>query len=226
MKPIALESNGSGASAGNVCLRSLLIMRVTFTKLEGRRYLMTAVRERGPELAPRHGPGYDDYLPHDVVHVLAESEAGLSRGVFGRVAVGWSNIFTTADPAVRRHQARRKAKRRPRATDHANMARSESLASLCQPLWELRAGLHSELPLWTSRVEPVLVASPLVERIIERLGEFAARWHALPAGGSVTLVWPLGRQRRSGRRHLAQGTGLPGRTTPGVAPFPAVPSTA
>ncbi len=179
------------------------VMEVTFTKLGGRRYLMTVVRERGPELAARQGPGYHDYLPHDAVHFLAEAEAGLSGGVFGRVAAGWSNIFTTADPAVRRHQARREAKRRPRDTDHADMARSESLASLCQPLWEFRAGLRSELPLWASRVEPDLFASPLVERIVERLGEFAARWHALPVGGNLTLVWPLDRQgnpQRENRR--------------------------
>jgi hypothetical protein len=178
-------------------------MEVTFTKLEGRRYLMTVVRERGPELAPRQGPGYDDYLPHDAVHFIAESEAALSGGVFGRVAAGRNNIFWAADPAVRRHQARREAKRRPRATDHEDMARSESLASLCQPLWELRAELRSELPLWSSRVEPDLFASPIVERIVERLGEFAARWHALPVGGSLTLVWPLGQPgspRREDRR--------------------------
>jgi hypothetical protein len=181
-------------------------MEVTFTKLEGRRYLMAVIRERGPELAPRQGPGYDDYLPHDAVHFLVEAEAAVSGGVFGRIAAGWSNIFTTADPAVRRHQARREAKRRPQAADRADMARSESLASFCKPLWELRAGLRSELPPWTSRVDPDLFASPLVERIIDRLGEFAARWHALPAGGSITLVWPLGRPgnpRREDRRSRA-----------------------
>ncbi len=178
-------------------------MEVTFTKLEGRRYLMAVVRERGPELAPRQGPGYDDYLPHDAVHFLVEAEAALSGGVFGRVAVGWNNIFTTADPAVRRHQARREAKRRPRGTERADMARSESLASLCQSMWEFRAGHRSELPLSASRVDPDLFASPLVERIIERLGEFAARWHALPVGGSITLMWPPGRPgnpRREDRR--------------------------
>jgi len=178
------------------------VMEVTFTKIEGRRYLMTVVRERGPELAPRQGPGYDDYLPHDAVHFIVEAEAALSGGVFGRVAAGWNNIFAAADPAVRRHQARREAKRRPQAADRADMARSESLASLCQPLWQLRAGLRSELPLWASRVEPDLFASPLLERIVERLGEFAARWHALPVGGSITLAWPLDRQgnRRRGDR--------------------------
>ncbi len=171
------------------------VMEVTFTKLQGRRYLMTVVRDRGPELAPRQGPGYNDYLPHDAVHFIVEAEAALSGGVFGRVAAGQNNIFTTADPAIRRHQARREAKRRPQATDRADMAASESLASLCQPLWELRAGVRSTLPPWTSRVDPDLATSPLVDRIVNRLDEFATRWHALPAGGGITLAWPLGRQK-------------------------------
>ena len=42
-------------------------MEVTFTKAAGRRYVMTVARERGPRLASRHGPGYDDHLPHDAV---------------------------------------------------------------------------------------------------------------------------------------------------------------
>ena len=63
-------------------------MKVTFAKATGRRYVMTVVRERGPQLAPRPGPGYDDYLPHDAVHFLVEAEAGLAGGVFGRIAAG------------------------------------------------------------------------------------------------------------------------------------------
>jgi hypothetical protein len=37
----------------------------------------------------------------------------------------------------------------------------------------VRAGLRYKLPPWTSQVNPSLFASPLVERIIDRLGEFA-----------------------------------------------------
>jgi hypothetical protein len=81
-------------------------MDVTFTKAAGRRYLMTVVRERGPQLAPRHGPGYDDYLPHDAVHFIAEAEARLSGGVFGRIAAGQSNMFWAADPRMLRRQGR------------------------------------------------------------------------------------------------------------------------
>ncbi|MET7451531.1 hypothetical protein ABZT03_06465 [Streptomyces sp. NPDC005574] len=151
---------------------------------------MAVVRERGPELAPRQGPGYDDHLPHDAVHFLVEAEAGLTGGAFGRIAAGRSNLFWAADPAVRKRQARREAKRPPSRAEHADMARSETLASLCAPLWELRAGQRSELPDWFLAAAPGFEMSPLIERILIRLDDFATRWHALPAGGSVTLSWP------------------------------------
>ena len=177
-------------------------MDVTFTKVARRRYLMTIVREREPQLAPRHGPGYDDYLPHDAVHFIVEAEARLSGGVFGRISAGWSNIFWAADPKMLRRDKRREAKRRPSAAEHADMARSEELAGICQPLWQLRAGHRRELPLWFSSVPPdLLELSPLRERILARLDEFAARWHALPVGGSITLSWPLDGQGRVVRGH-------------------------
>lgn len=176
-------------------------MDVTFTKLAGRRYRVTIVRERGPALAPRHGPGYHDYLPHDAVHFLVEAEAGLTGGVFGRIAAGRSNLFGPADPAMRRHQTRREKRSPPRAVERAEMARSEELASVCAPLWEFRAGHRAELPAWRGAVVSG-PASPLVERILIRLDEFAARWQPLAADGEITLSWPA----RAGRTARATVT--------------------
>ena len=181
-------------------------MEVTFTKAAGRRYVMTVVRERGPRLAPRHGPGYDDYLPHDAVHFVVEAEARLSGGVFGQIAAGRNNMFWPADPRVQRRQARREAKRASTAAERADTGRSEELAGLCRPLWELRAGHRRTLPLWFSGVIPGTLESPLIDRILGRLEEFAARWQALQIGRSVTLSWPLdarpaGRREASGRAH-------------------------
>lgn len=168
-------------------------MEVTFTKGPGRRYLMAVVRERGPALAPRYGPGYHDQLPHDAVHFLVEAEARLSSGVFGQIAAGRNNMFWPADPRERRRQGRREAKRTASPAEQADTGRSEELASVCRPLWELRAGLRRTLPDWFARVPPGVAAmqSPLIERILDRLDDFAARWQALPAGGSITLSWPL-----------------------------------
>jgi hypothetical protein len=175
---------------------TVTVMDVTFSKEAGRRYLMTIVRESGPSLAPRHGPGYHDYLPHDAVHFLVEAEARLSGGVFGRIAAGQNNIFWPADQKAQRRQARKEARRTPSAIESAQMGRSEDLATICQPLWELRAGHRRKLPSWGGRVMPGVLEPALTERILARLDEFAARWHALPAGGSITLYWPLDRQGR------------------------------
>ena len=166
-------------------------MEVTFTKIPARRYVMTVVRERGPELAPRQGPGYDDHLPHDAVHFLVEAEARLAGGVFGRIAAGHSNLFWPADPVARQHQARRERKWKPGQREQADMARSEALASLCSLLWKFRAGYRGELPPWFSRIEPGTLESPLVERILARLGDFAAQWGPLPEHGGITLPWPV-----------------------------------
>jgi hypothetical protein len=181
-------------------------MEVTFTKGAGRRYVMTVVREHGPQLAPRQGPGYHDHVPHDAVHFLAEAEARLSSGVFGQIAAGRNNIFWPADPRAQRRQARREAKRPSSAAERADTARSEELASVCQPLWELRAGHRRTPPPWFSSLMPGTLDSPLIERILDRLEEFAVCWQALPAGGSITLSWPLDgriapRREPSGHAH-------------------------
>lgn len=172
-------------------------MDVTFTKLPGRRYQIAVVREHGPQLASRQGPGYDDFLPHDAVHFLVEVEAGLSGGVYGRIAAGQSNIFWPADPAVRRRQARREARRTPTKAEQADMLRSERLASICQPLWAFRTGQRSALPLWYSRVQKDIADGDLVDRIVARLDEFAERWHALPVADGITLTWPDPRPGRA-----------------------------
>ena len=192
-------------------------MEVTFTKAAGRRYVMTVVREHGPRLASRYGPGYDDHLPHDAVHFLAEAEARLSGGVFGQIAAGQNNIFWPADPRAQRHQARREAKRAATAAERADMARSEELAGICKPLWELRAGHRRTLPPWFSSLRPGTLDAPLIDRILERLGDFAARWAALQAGRGITLTWPL--DGRPARRRGASDRAHDGdpRRPPGAA---------
>ena len=181
-------------------------MEVTFTKGPGRRYFMTVVRERGIALAPRQGPGYHDYLPHDAVHFIVEREAGLTGGVFGRIAAGQSNIFPAADPRDQRRSGRREARRRPGPDERADMERSEALASVCLPVWERAAGHRSQMPPWMARVDPALLGSRLLDRILPRLDEFAERWHALPSGGKLTLAWtPAARESRVSPRTPAAG---------------------
>ena len=159
-------------------------MDVSFTKVAGRRYIVKVTRDVGPELAARNGPGYDSYLPHDIVHFVVETEAGIRGGVFGQLAAGDSGIFWPVD------QSRRSSRRKRVSTseEDADMARSEWLAGVCPRVWAKRARLPKDLP---EGVDPAVI-----ERICTRLGGIAARWHALPVCGAITLTWPYGEGRR------------------------------
>lgn len=170
---------------------------VTFTKETGSRYTMAVHRETGPVLAASLGPGRDEYLPHDLVHFVVEVEAGLIGGVFGRVAAGGRGSFWPVSIAERRRASR--DRRRPTPQEHTDMARSEELASICAPLWDLRHGRRAQLPDWFSQFSQAELEDPVVHRVLARLDDVAPRWHALEPGQGITLVWPAPRPSTSAR---------------------------
>jgi hypothetical protein len=141
-------------------------MRVTFAKKE-RRYDVYVSRDRAPDLFIRSAPGYDDWLPHDVLHFVAESEYGLDGGVFGDLAAGGNaRTFIPVDPALVAKTWRRQRMKRTRLP---NGRRSEQLAAGLEHGWRART------------LEP---------RLLETLDALAETWHALPTGGTLTLEWP------------------------------------
>ncbi|NEB76045.1 hypothetical protein G3I40_12545 [Streptomyces sp. SID14478] len=162
-------------------------MRVVFTKGPGTGYWIAVHRETGAALAPRNGPGGHSYLPHDLVHFLVEAEAGIKRGVYGRLAAGDNGLFWPADPAERNKAARRRKSKptQPTPQARADMARSEALAASAVAVWEVRHGHAKTLPAYVSGDE----LPPVIDRIMARFDDYAQRWHALPVGGSLELDW-------------------------------------
>ena len=76
-------------------------MRVSFIKTGARRYGVLVQRERAPELAMNPAPGYHAYLPHDLLHFVAEAEWGLDGAVFGHLAAGGdAGTFIPADKSL------------------------------------------------------------------------------------------------------------------------------
>jgi len=155
-------------------------MRVRFTKHE-RRYDIYVERDRATDLFMRSAPGYDDWLPHDILHFVAEAEYGLDGGVFGHLAGGGNaRIFISVDPketAKIWRQARIKKVRLP------DGRRSEEIAGRFERGWRTRT------------LEPELLA---------KLDTLAQQWHDLPTGGELTLEWPRAeRGRRAARRASA-----------------------
>ncbi|HJQ74739.1 MAG TPA: hypothetical protein VJ814_07625 [Gaiellaceae bacterium] len=152
-------------------------MKVTFTKRGVRRYSVHVERDRAPDLWCG-SIGYDDDLPHDLLHFVAEAEYGLDGGIFGDLAAGGhARIFMPVDRELIPKMWRRQRIRPTRLPDGR---RSEELA------WKLEQG-------WRARTLPA--------ELQQKLDALAAQWHALQVGGSLTLEWPRpeGRKRHPPR---------------------------
>ncbi|MEU4826034.1 hypothetical protein AB0H37_29535 [Actinomadura sp. NPDC023710] len=170
-------------------------MDVSFERTGERRYA-TVVSLPGRH--PRRmdpAPGYDDHIPHDLVHYLVEAELGLTSGVFGRAAAGGGGGFneTVEEPGDPRRRAReqRRLKRREaflNRSDPGDMGRSEHLAGLCDLAWRRRAG--AQTPAWAEPRPIPPEEGPAVDRVLARLDDMAPLWHDLPVGGSLTFTWP------------------------------------
>lgn len=152
-------------------------MNITFTRTSERRYRVSV---EGPGIEPSYmepAPGYDDKLPHDAAHFIVENELGIIGGIFGQLATGGTANTFRSDNVKKP----RKKKRQGEATAKAN--RKDSLFSehavyAAQSRWEK----HNIIP--DTKIVPGDIA-----RIIERFEDFAAKWSALPVGGSVSLEW-------------------------------------
>jgi hypothetical protein len=173
-------------------------MEVSFERTGERRY---AVRVLVPGQSPRYthpAPGFDPYIPHDLVHYLVEAELRLAGGVYGRVAQGGSSFIVESGGTGARQRSREQRKQRKRearlsqrdSATHADMARAERLALLCDVTWRRRHGARGDERPWLAPAPPTPDEAECVERVLGRLEELARRWHALPVGGSLTFVWP------------------------------------
>jgi hypothetical protein len=151
-------------------------MKVTFTK-ERRRYAIHVERDTAPPLWG-YGVGFDNELPHDLLHFLAEAEFGIDCGIFGTLAAGIpTRIFIPCDPGETVKIWRRNRIRRLRVPDGR---RSEQLVGRLRRQWRDRTA------------EPELLA---------KIDALAADWQALQVGRSLTLEWPRpeGRKRHPPR---------------------------
>lgn len=161
-------------------------------------------------------PGYDPFLPHDLIHFLVECEWGIGNGIFGQLAAGGdAGTFWTTRRDIRRRWRRRG--KRLRAAAGGDSGRSERIAHLAFVAWQARHG-QAVNPWDVESVRETLELDPaILERTLARFDEIAERWHALGVGGSITLTWPWSerppksgarskRRRHPARRSPSRGT--------------------
>jgi len=150
-------------------------VRVRFEK-KPRRYGLYVERENAPALCLPTAPGYDDWLPHDLLHFVAEAELGLDGGVFGDLAAGGNaRIFVPVDKTLVAKMWRSQRIKKRRLPDGR---RSEELAAELERAWKTRR--------YDDDLAPV----------VEKLDALAEEWHSLEIGRSLTLEWPRPERRR------------------------------
>jgi hypothetical protein len=172
-------------------------MRVAFKRTGAQRYAVIISAEGTPTRAADPAPGYDDDIPHDLVHYVVEAELGLDNGVYGRAARGAGTFIMAGErdstprqrARAQRKQARREhALREGRGRPAAEMATSERIAALSDVAWRRKSGQQPD-PL---RCAPPLLAGDAiwVERVVARLDALARLWRALPVGQELVFEWP------------------------------------
>jgi hypothetical protein len=173
-------------------------VRVTFRKTHRRGYAVDISREHHEDLTMNPAPGYDDLLPHDLVHLLVELHWHLSDGIFGGVAAGGNaGTFRLADArptAETTRERRRKARRVGRSIGGADMARSEHLAGVVHARWN--AHQHgTALPDWYAGAVAASEATEAeLEAVLVKAEALSERWRRVQVGEAMSVDWRLARE--------------------------------
>ena len=168
-------------------------MHVSFVRTGKRRYAVQVDREHAADVVMDPAPGYDDHVPHDLVHFFVETHWGLRDGIFGQLAAG-GDAQTFIDPVGSMRERRRmKAKNR---LSGSQIGRSELLAGLVQHAWQLRHG-KAPTPLPPDATQRAEVDVDELVTAVEALDRLARKWHALSIGNRLRIEWPWPERRRA-----------------------------
>ena len=125
-------------------------------------------------------PGYDDRLPHDAAHFIAENELGILGGVFGQLAAGGTaNTFrfeNVKNPRKKKRQGQAMAK-----TNRKDALFSEHAVYAAQSRWEKQ-----------DIIPDTKITRDGIQSVIAGFEAFAEQWAKVRIGESVTLEWKHG----------------------------------
>lgn len=189
-------------------------VEVIFRRTGERRYAVVVQVPGMPAQAMDPAPGFDQHIPHDLVHYVVEATLQLSTGVFGRAARGGGTFIPAEQPESARERARQRRKqarreqqlRRADSSKTQEMATSERLAALCDLAWRRRHGQRPDPARAHEPVEPTIEDAERIERVLSQLDQLAPIWHSLPIQGEIAFVWPSLTPRGAGERRAGSSS--------------------
>jgi hypothetical protein len=186
-------------------------MILVFRRTGQRRYAIEAERAPFPDVEMNPAPGYDGWMPHDLLHLVVEAQLGLTRGVFGQLAAGgdagtFHPSFKPQETSRAAARVRQRLKARGKILTRKGRdesAQSERATFLCWYEWlarsqssERRTTVQAMAPQ-VRHVRDVAPARELralserkLEEICRHLDELSSHWSRLEVGQSMAVRWP------------------------------------
>ena len=186
-------------------------MILVFRRTGQRRYSVEAQRPGLPDLVMDPAPGYDKHMPHDMMHLVVESQLGLTRGLFGQLAAG-GDAGTFHLPLNVDKKSRETARARTRIKARGakllregrdESARSERATYICWYEWlarsqstELRkrasamAKNAAQVTHASGTPELHLLNQKKLDEIFRNLDQLSSHWSKLEVGESLAVRWP------------------------------------
>jgi hypothetical protein len=151
-------------------------------------------------------PGYDERIPHDMMHLVVESELGLERGIFGQLAAGAGTFRPIVEPSKSTREVarlRRRVKHRGEKMmrdGRDDCAQSEAATYICWHQWlahseskdwrKLAQAMSDQAQSISKRPASPRLSEDKLEQIFHHLDELSLYWSRLNIGDSMTVQWP------------------------------------
>ena len=186
-------------------------MIVVFQRVGERRYAVVAKRPPFPDVEMNPAPGYDQFMPHDLMHLVVEAQLGLTRGIFGQLAAGGGagTFHRNIEPKETPREAARLRKRlKVRGKKLLQEGRdeceqSERATYICWYEWLARSQSSEQrtragsMAQQAKQVRDVATATELrtldrkkLDQICMHLDELSSHWTRLKVGQSMSVRWP------------------------------------
>jgi hypothetical protein len=186
-------------------------MLVLFRRTGQRRYSIEAQRPEFHDVVMNPAPGFDDLMPHNMMHLVVEAQLGLTRGVFGQLASGGDagtfHLPLQHDKSSR-ETARARTRLKARGAKLLKEGRDESAFSeratyICWHEWLTRSSsseLKKRAHTMTKNAEQVSSSAGATElrmlnqrkldEICSHLDRLSSHWSKLEVGQSLAVRWP------------------------------------
>src|SRR5215510_7063370 len=186
-------------------------MFVVFKRTGQKRYGVEVHRPRFGNVEKSPAPGYDELMPHDMMHLVVEAQLGLKHGIFGQLEAGGhagtfrdylDPISSTREASRRRrHYDQRSARLLREGKD--DCAKSERATYICWQAWLARSAIREQQRTAQtmseqakqvrgvgSAAESQTLSEEKMEQICRHLDELSSHWSQLRIGESMIVNWP------------------------------------